>query len=128
MLTHESAKLRRDLEEIDALIEQALQNDFLPDNIYVKITTKIGTFDEAFINSHYSPADENYLVWAQARLDKICKMLLAEQIHAKDIYNENDDLMHPTGDYYNEDNSIYLSSRAKNSLKKILQDKYPRSN
>lgn len=32
--------------------------------------------------------------------------------------------MHPTGDYFNEDNTILLSPHAKHKLKKILDDKY----
>lgn len=128
MFSQQAEKLKREIEEIDTLIEYALENDFLSDNIYTKITTKIGILDDAVVNANYSPEEQNYLAWVKARLDKICKMLLDEYTHGRQYVNGfNDDLMHPTGDYFNEDNSIVLSPKVKDSLKKILQDKYTKA-
>lgn len=122
MLPKNSTELKKDIEEIDELIKEALQSDFLPDVLYIKITTKIGAFDEAFVNAKFSNSDANFLAWAKTRLDKICNMLIDEQLHCHPPLE--DDLMHPTGDYYNEDNSIFISPQLKDSLQRILNEKF----
>lgn len=122
MLSKNLTELKKDIEEIDDLIKEAIQSDFLPDKLYIEITTKIGAFDEAFVNAKFSSADANFLAWAKKRLDKICNMLIDEQMHCHPAME--DDLMHPTGDYYNEDNSIFISQQLKDSLQSILNEKF----
>jgi hypothetical protein len=125
MIRKDSLQFKKEIEEIDELIRQALEYDFLADKLYTQITTKIGTFDEAIENSTFQGGDANFLIWVKNRLDKICKMLVLVQSRERKSHIFNlEDLMHPTGDTYNEDNSIFLSREVKKKLKKILEEKY----
>ena len=125
MIVNTSFQVKKAMDEIDSLVREALNHDFITDKVYVRIITKIGNFDDAILRAQSSSSDEDYLNWAKNRLDKICQMFVDEQetaIGPSEL--GNDEFMHPTGDYYNEDNSFTLSGEVKSKLKELLSEEY----
>lgn len=119
-----SIDFKKIIDDIHALIRKSLQDNFLTDKTYIQITTKIGLIDEYLASSEEKKNDPIFLSWSDAKLNALSKILIDIQSSAdKSVTLRDEDLMHPTGDYYNEDNSIPLSEEIKNRLKKILEEK-----
>jgi len=125
MDSRDSSIYRKYVQEIDELIKQIIKTNFLSDQIYTQIKSKIGAFDQ-MLERHATPdEDSGFLTWSKSRLHKISNVLIEAQTKPNKISHESqEDLMHPTGDYYNEDTSIKLSDKIKDELVNILEDKY----
>lgn len=115
------AQIQRDLVALNQTITEALDYNYLSDKTYTKIITMIGHIDHECTKHHDSLEEVTYSSKVKKRLDNICHILLAIQKQAKIPNNEN--LMHPSGDYFNEDNSLFLTPETKHSLEKILEEK-----
>lgn len=125
MIPNNLSELKKAINEIHILINKILQDNFLTDKTYTQITNKIGMIDEYLARAHSLDADPTFLNWSNAQLDTLSKILIDIQTKAdKSQTLRNEDLMHPTGDYYNEDNSIILSAEAKKNLQKIIEEKF----
>ena len=120
-----SEKVTKHLHEIDLMFIDALNHEILPDRSYTAITTKIGHIDSIYMNDHFKLADENYYHWVKTRLDKISGLLVNLKKHSTIAFSiPDEDLMHVTGDYYNEDNSVSLTKEIKSSITVIINDTY----
>lgn len=79
MMTQDPAQFLLAIDEIDALLHEALQCDFVSDQLYNRIITKIGAFDEAFIRLPMAERNEPFFDWIKDRIDKICEILVDAQ-------------------------------------------------
>ncbi len=121
-----SPVVSKHLGEIDSMLKDALKHDILPDRSYTQITTKIGVIESVYMNDQFKQADENYYLWVKERLEKITGLLVSLQKHSSaSLSIPNEDLMHVTGDYYNEDNSISLTDEVKTAITNIINKGYP---
>jgi len=117
--------LKKKINEIDNHIVEMINSNYMSDKAYTKITTMIGHIDDVHVKNQSDVDGEKYHYWVKDRLDKICNILVNIKKRSSSSHkNEHEDLMHPTGDYYNEDNSITLTPEVKTSLTDILNEKY----
>lgn len=120
-----SLKVSEQLHDIDSILKDALTQDILPDRTYTQITTKIGVIETIYMNDEFKLADKAYYQWVKTRLGKISGLLVGLKKHSTEAFSiPNEDLMHVTGDYYNEDNSISLTEEIKQSINTIVNDTY----
>lgn len=116
--------IKANLQTIDTQLSEIIESNILTDPMYTKVTRKIGHIDDLILNSNHRGNDE-YLQWVKQRLDKISNILINLEKHAaRSLQQDNEDLMHPSGDYFNEDNSISLSDDVKKQLADILNDQH----
>ena len=125
MYPNNLSELKKAIDEIHTLIGKILQDNFLTDKTYTQITAKIGLIDDYLARNAAQENDANYVHWSNAQLSTLSQVLIEIQSRAdKSATMRNEDLMHPTGDYYNEDNSIMLSAEAKNNLQKLFEEEF----
>jgi hypothetical protein len=125
MSTNNIELLKQKITEIDNHIGDMLNSNYMSDKAYTKITAIIGHIDDLHGRDKADDHSHDYHAWVKNRLHKICDILVnikkLSGLHQK---NEPEDLMHPTGDYYNEDNSIILTPEVKMTLSNILKEKF----
>lgn len=120
-----SIKVKKQLDEVDGLLAEALKQEILPDRTYTQIVTKLGHIETSCMNNDFKSADEKYYHWVKIRLEKISKLLIGLKKHSSTSFSiHNEDLMHVTGDYYNEDNSVSLSDDVKQAINNIIHESY----
>lgn len=119
-----AAKVKTQLEEIDSLLKDALERDIIPDRAYTQLVTKLGHIETAYMRDEFRSINQDYYNWVKIRLEKISGFLINLKKSASFTSIPREDLMHATGDYYNEDNSIMLTADIKQSIKDIINDTY----
>ena len=120
-----SQKVSKHLQEIDSILKESLTHEILPDRTYTRLTIIIGHIDSIYMNDHFKLIDKEYYHWVEARLTKISGLLVNLQKHSFTSFSiPNEDLMHVSGDYFNEDNSISLTADIKNTINLIIDDNY----
>jgi hypothetical protein len=120
-----SANVSKQLQEFDSILNEVLKQQILPDRTYTQITLKIGHIDSHYMNDQFKQSDPNYYNWVKTRLDKLSKLLMSLPKHSTTSFSiPDEDLMHVTGDYYNEDNSISLTQDIKDAIATITNEKY----
>ncbi len=125
MTTELLSKVKKQFEEIDYLLKETLKQDFLPDRTYTHIVTKLGIIESNYLRDELRSTDPNYFNWAKIRLEKMSTLLVALKKHMSANFSlTKEDLLHVTGDYYNEDNSITLTSEAKQKISDLLKEAY----
>jgi hypothetical protein len=119
------SKVKKQLEEIDTLFKDALKQEILPDRTYTQIVTKLGHLETNYMRDDFKSLDLNYFNWVKTRLEKISDLLIHLQKHSTSSFSlPNEDLMHVTGDYYNEDNSVTLTAEVKQAINSIINEAY----
>lgn len=118
-------KVKKQLDEIDFLLIDTLTHDIIPDRTYTQIVTKLGNIETNYMSDKFKAINQDYYTWVKIRLEKISSLLVSLKKHSSTSFSiPNEDLMHVTGDYYNEDNSITLTDEIKAAINNILHDKY----
>ncbi len=125
MNTEITHKVSKHLQEIDDLLKETLKSEILPDRTYTLITGKIGHLDSTYMNGQFKTDDQAYYHWVKSRLDKLSGLLTNLKKHSTTSFSiPNEDLMHVTGDYYNEDNSITLTQDIKDAIHSLINEKF----
>ncbi len=125
MNNHISVDVSKQLQEFDSILNEVLKHQILPDRTYTQITQKLGHIDSIYMNDQFKQSDPNYYQWVKTRLDKISSLLISLKKHSTTSLSiPDEDLMHVTGDYYNEDNSVSLTQEVKDAIATITNEKY----
>lgn len=117
--------LSNKVNDINHLIKEMINTNYMSDKAYTTLTAMIGHLDDIHSQNKADTNDNNYHAWVKQHLDKICDVLLAVKKHSRTPHHDqHEDMMHPTGDYYNEDKSITLTDETKDALRVILAEEY----
>ncbi len=120
-----SLKVKKQLHELQSMIRDSLKNDILPDRTYTQIITQIGLIETSCMGNEFKLSDQAYYDWVKSHLEKITGALVSLKKHSSTAFSiPNEDLMHVTGDYYNEDNSISLTNDVKHTITAIINETY----
>lgn len=118
-------KVKKQLDEIDNLLKDVLNRQILPDRTYTQIVTKLGHIETDYMREEFASADRDYFNWVKKRLDKISGLLVSLKKHSTTSLSlPSEDLMHVTGDYFNEDNSVSLTNEIKQAINNIIRETY----